>query len=128
MKKHLERRARSRPARTGEPYATALPSIHRQRENRMPSTPTPAADVIASCSFCAKPDTAVRRIVAGPGVYDRSTEEILALLPSLVRSAHRIEGELAGWVNRLRERGSDWQAIAGAAGISVEAARQRFEH
>jgi hypothetical protein len=158
-KKHLKRRVRSRAAKTGEPYATALRSIRQQQENRMPSTPTPATDVIASCSFCGKPDTAVQRLVAGPGVYicnecielsativdataestpeessrrrsqyyDRSTEDILALLPALVRSAVRVDGELAGWINRLRERGSDWQTIAGAAGMSVDAARQRLE-
>jgi hypothetical protein len=33
---------------------------------------------------------------------------------------------LAGWINRLREGGADWQTIAGAAGMSVDAARQRF--
>jgi len=157
-KKHLKRRVRSRAAQTGEPYATALRSVRQQRETRMPSTPVPN-DVIASCSFCGKPDTAVQRLVAGPGVYicnecielsativdataestseessrrrsqhyDRSTEDILALLPALVRSADRVDGELAGWINRLRERGSDWQTIAGAAGMTVDAARQRFE-
>ena len=126
----------------------------------MPSTTSPTADVIASCSFCGKPNTAVRKLVAGPGVYicdecielsatlidataeptpeelsrrrsqyyDRSTEDILALLPALVRSADRVEGELAGWTKRLRERGTDWQVIAGAAGMSADAARQRFEN
>lgn len=29
---------------------------------------SPIADHIASCSFCTKPSTAVRRLVAGPGV------------------------------------------------------------
>lgn len=33
------------------------------------STTTPSAeDVIASCSFCGKPNTEVQRLVAGPGV------------------------------------------------------------
>jgi hypothetical protein len=127
----------------------------------MPSTPTPTPtiDVIASCSFCAKPDSAVQRLVAGPGVYicnecielsativeataestpaessrrrsqyyDRASDDILALLPALVRSADRVEDQLAGWISRLREQGSDWQTIAAAAGMSVDAARQRFE-
>ncbi|MDA8081001.1 MAG: ClpX C4-type zinc finger protein [Actinomycetota bacterium] len=116
--------------------------------------------MIASCSFCGKPDSAVQRLVAGPGVYicnecielsatiidaiaesipeessrrrsqyyDRSSEDILALLPALVRSANRVEGELAGWINRLRELGSDWQTIAGAVDMSVDAVRQRFEN
>jgi len=125
----------------------------------MPSITTPTRDVIASCSFCDKPDAAVERLVAGPGVYicnecielsativegsarsseeessrrradyyDRSSEDILALLPALVRSAARVEGELAGWVGRLRERGSDWKTIADAVGMTDEAARRRFE-
>ena len=35
----------------------------------MPTTATTTEDVIASCSFCGKPDTTVQRLVAGPGVY-----------------------------------------------------------
>jgi ClpX C4-type zinc finger len=155
-KNHLKRRVRSRAAHTGESHATALRSIRRQQESRMPST---SADVIASCSFCGKPHTAVQRLVAGPGVFicnecidlsaslvadaaavtpeessrrrahdqDRTTEEILAMLPAMVRAADRIEAELAGWVIRLRERGTGWPTIAGAVELSADAARRRFE-
>jgi ribosomal protein L37AE/L43A len=158
-KKHLKRRVRSLAARTGDPYATALRTIRQQQENRMPATATSTENVIASCSFCGKPDTAVQRLVAGPGVYicnecvelsaaiiadaanttaedvarrrsqyyDRSTEDILAMLPALVRGADRVESELAGWIRRLRDRGTDWQTIADALGVSVDSARQRFE-
>lgn len=158
-KKHLKRRVRSRAAQTGEPYATALRKIRQQQENRMPENAAPAAEIVAFCSFCGKPNTAVARLVAGPGVFicdqcvelstaviadagqstseessrrlsayrDRSTEDILAIIPALVRSADRIESELAGWISRLRERGTGWETIAGAAGVSTEAARQRFE-
>jgi hypothetical protein len=59
--------------------------------------------------------------------HDRSAEDILAMLPALVRSADRIESELAGCISRLRERGTGWPAIADAAGMSIEDARQRFE-
>lgn len=115
-------------------------------------------EVIASCSFCAKPDTEVQRLVAGPGVFicnecvelaawvvedasratseeasrrrseyrNRSTDDILAMLPPLVRSAERVEAELAQCIGRLREGGVDWQTIAGAAGIGAEDARRRF--
>jgi hypothetical protein len=38
--------------------------------------------------------------------YDRSTADILAALPALVRSADRVEGESTGWIGRLRERGT----------------------
>lgn len=33
----------------------------------MPSAALPTTDVIASCSFCGKPDAAVQTLVAGPG-------------------------------------------------------------
>jgi hypothetical protein len=49
------------------------------------------------------------------------------MLPALARSAARVEAELAGWIGRLREQGADWQAIAGAVGMSADGARQRFE-
>jgi hypothetical protein len=158
-KKHFKRRVRSRAAQTGEPYATALRKIRQQQENRMLENAAPAAEIIAYCSFCGRPNTAVARLVAGPGVYicnecvelsaavvaeaartssaefsrrlsqyrDRSTEDILAMLPALVRSADRVQSELTGWISRLRERGTDWQTIAGAAGVSADNARERFE-
>lgn len=120
---------------------------------------TPGQDVIASCSFCGRPNTSVQRLVAGPGVYicdecvalsavivvdaargsaeessrrrseyyDRSTEDILAMLPALRLSADRIEGESSGWIHRLRTRGADWQTISGALGMDVDAARRRFD-
>ena len=125
----------------------------------MPATATSPENVIASCSFCGKPSTAVQRLVAGPGVdicnecvelcativadaarttaeesarrrsefHDRSAEDILATLPALVRSADRVESELAGWISRLRGLGTGWETIAAAVGLSVDEARQRFE-
>jgi hypothetical protein len=153
--KHLKRRVRSRAARTGEPYATALRRIRLEQETRMSSTTTDVHDVLTHCSFCGKPHTAVDKLIAGPGVYicnkcvalsatiidnpaartastrssrrDYPTEDILAMLPVLVRSAERVEAELAGWIGRLRERQIEWQAIAAATGMSVDTARQRFD-
>src|SRR5487761_1574687 len=66
--KHLKRIVRSRAARTGEPYATALRKIRQERDphvcqcslNRRCTT---------SCSFCGKQNTEVERLVAGPGVF-----------------------------------------------------------
>jgi len=49
------------------------------------------------------------------------------MLSALVKSADRVQAELATSVNRLRERGTAWQAIADAAGLSVEATRQRLQ-
>jgi hypothetical protein len=60
--------------------------------------------------------------------FDRSAEDILATPPALVSSADRVESEsTAGWISRLRERGTDWRTIADAVGMIVDAARQRFE-
>lgn len=142
-KKHLKRRVRSLAAQTGQPYASALRRIRQELQNRMPE------DSIASCSFCGKPNTAVERLVAGAGVYicnecvelsavlvadaaqaaaaDRSTEDILAKLPALVRGADQIENELAGWIRQLTARGTQWQVIADAVGMSTDDARRRFD-
>lgn len=60
--------------------------------------------------------------------YDRPTDDILAQLPALFRSAERVEGELARWIHHLRERGCNWQTIAGVAGVSVDVARRRFDY
>lgn len=37
-------------------------------DDRMPAT-APNGKPVASCSFCGKPNTAVKTLVAGPGVY-----------------------------------------------------------
>jgi hypothetical protein len=152
---------RSRAARTGESYTTALRAVRRHRqEPAMPTDPASTGEeVIASCSFCGKPNTAVERLVAGPSALicdecvglsaeivaasaaatpeesrrsrdrfaDRPTDDILALLPVLGREAARAEEDLARWVGRLRERGTDWAVIADALGTTAEAARGRLE-
>jgi hypothetical protein len=59
--------------------------------------------------------------------HHRSAEDILAALPALVGAADRVERELGAWIGRLRACGADWQAIAGAVGMSAEAARRRFD-
>jgi ATP-dependent Clp protease ATP-binding subunit ClpX len=58
---------------------------------------------------------------------DRSAADVLSYLPALARSAAQVETQLARWVGRLREQGIDWQQIADALGVSVEAVQQRFE-
>jgi hypothetical protein len=156
--KHLKRLVRSRAARTGEPYATALRNIRQEQETRMSTNALSTEGMTTSCSFCGKPNTEVERLVAGPGVFicnecvelalvvvedaasatpeestrwraarqDPSTEDLLTMLPALVKSADRVELELATSVNRMRERGVAWHTIADAAGLSVDATRQRF--
>jgi hypothetical protein len=69
-RKHLKRLVRSRAAATGESYAAALRRIRQHRpEDLMPATAAATDKPIASCSFCNKPNTAVKSLVAGPGVF-----------------------------------------------------------
>ena len=49
------------------------------------------------------------------------------MLPGIARLATRVEADLARWVSRLRDQGTDWQQIADALGTSPDDARQRFE-
>jgi len=58
---------------------------------------------------------------------DRPVQGILDMLPALARSATRAEAELARWVGRLRDKGTDWQQIADLLGTTADAARQRFD-
>jgi hypothetical protein len=58
---------------------------------------------------------------------DRPVQDILDLLPGLARSAARAEAELARWVRRLRDKGTDWARIAGALGTSPDDAQRRFD-
>lgn len=156
-RKHLKRRVRSRAAQTGESYATALRSIRLQEQDRRPGTAAGESIASCSfcgkpdsmvqrlvagpgvyiCNECVELSSAIIEDAADASAeesarrrsqfYDRPPEDILAMLPTLACSAARVEAELAGWIGRLREQGTSWQAIADATGMSTEAARQRFE-
>ena len=58
---------------------------------------------------------------------DPSVDIVLTRLGELVRTSDRIENQLVSSVNRLRERGTDWTAIAAAAGIGAESIQARLE-
>ena len=110
--------------------------------------------VTAACSFCLKPKTEVRRLVAGPGVYicnecvalcaqlvdgppsptphlaawDHavSVEEALANLPRIAAAGAQVERHLAGWVQRARALGATWARIGEALGVTRQSAWERF--
>jgi len=112
--------------------------------------------VIASCSFCAKPNTEVAALVAGPGVYicdecvalcqqviDADTrpasvprlapweraadlDAVLENLPRIARAGALVEESLAGWVGRGRELGATWARIGEALGMTRQSAWARF--
>ncbi len=118
----------------------------------MPTTEAP----IACCSFCLKPDTEVKRLVAGPAVYvcdecvdlccqiiedtpegptaprllpwDRtdSLQVTLANLPNVARAQAQVEESLLGWVRRARKLGATWAQIGEALGITRQSAWERF--
>jgi ATP-dependent protease Clp ATPase subunit len=118
----------------------------------VPAATTP----IACCSFCLKPDTEVKRLVAGPAVYvcdecvdlcrqiiqdvpqgpagprllpwDRtdSVEAALANLPNVARAQAQVEESLLGWVRRARTLGATWAQVGDALGITRQSAWERF--
>lgn len=118
---------------------------------------TPAATeqtVIAACSFCLKPNSEVRRLVAGPGVYicDEcvalcaqlidgppspaphlsawehavTVDEALANLPRVAAAGAQVERNLTGWVRRARALGATWARIGEALGMTRQSAWERF--
>jgi len=120
-----------------------------------PSTTTQAdPPVIASCSFCGKPNTQVAALVAGPGVYicdecvglcqqviadrpasvprlmpwEQATDlaAVLENLPRIARAAGLVEETLTGWVRRARELGGTWARIGEALGMTRQSAWARF--
>ncbi len=121
----------------------------------MPDVASPdVPQVVASCSFCAKPNTAVAALVAGPGVYicnecvalcqqvidakpaniprlapwqqDHDLDAVLENLPRIAKAAQLVEESLAGWVGRGRELGATWARIGEALGMTRQSAWARF--
>jgi ClpX C4-type zinc finger len=110
--------------------------------------------VMAVCSFCLKPQTEVRRLVAGPGVFicdgcvalcaqlvdapptpapqlaawDQavSLEEALASLPRIAAAGAQVEQQLARWVHKARALGATWARIGEALGMTRQSAWERF--
>lgn len=106
------------------------------------------------CSFCGRGQHQVQKLIAGPrGVFicdkcvglcndviagrpipsagfqpllDRSTEELIALLPSINFATEANRDFLQALVDRLREREVSWAAIAEPLGVSRQSAWERF--
>ena len=117
-------------------------------------TPSTQQSVIAACSFCAKPNTEVATLVAGPGVYICNecvalsqqvieakakaiprlapwlqvddVEAVLANLPRIAEAGAQVEASLTGWVRRARELGATWARIGDALGMTRQSAWTRF--
>lgn len=106
------------------------------------------------CSFCAKSEQDVSKIIAGPGIYicdecvslcntilseDRvaprprlpvwdtmTDDELLARLPEVAAVGSQVEGSLRECVGRLRERGVTWSRIGAALEMTRQSAWGRF--
>ncbi len=142
---------RKRAAKTGESYTAALRHL-RAKQREEPTVATMKAPT-ANCSFCGKPNTDVKKIVAGPGVYicdecvalcneviaqveeqpnsaPRSTEpapdRLLEWLPSIAKTLRAVEADVARRVGGLRQQGIAWSRISDALGMSESEAAQRF--
>lgn len=68
----------------------------------MPATPKIAEGVVASCSFCGKPNTEVKTIVAGPGVF--ICDECVDLSVTVVAASANVSPEESA---RLRAQAQD---------------------
>jgi hypothetical protein len=111
--------------------------------------------VIASCSFCGKPNTAVKNLIAGPGLYicdecvglcvvilegkldselpriapwdqERTLDELLDALPGIARASAQVEEQLGHWVRKARQLGATWARVGEALGMARQSAWERF--
>jgi len=53
-------------------------------------------------------------------------DELLEHLPNIVHTSRQVDEFLHGWVGLLRERGTSWQEIGLALGVTRQAAWERF--
>jgi len=112
-----------------------------------PNHPTPNLH----CSFCGKDRAKAAMLVAGPGVHiceacvglcnrlltgkptaafdgwsALTDDELVAALPASAAAVDAVEDKLRDHVSMLKQRGVSWDRIAGALGISRQAAWERF--
>lgn len=109
------------------------------------------ASGILSCSFCGRPHTELKELIAGPGVYicnecvassqqilsasirqtipgqrANDVDAVLGNLPRIARVSALVEKNLTEWVRRARELGATWDRIGDALGMTGQSARARF--
>lgn len=68
-RKRLKRLVRTRAAKTGESYTSALSHFREQSPKERVIMPSPEGRAPARCSFCGKFQDQVKRLIAGPGVF-----------------------------------------------------------
>ncbi|MGD0082151.1 MAG: ClpX C4-type zinc finger protein [Acidimicrobiales bacterium] len=110
--------------------------------------------VIAVCSFCLRPNTEVKTLIAGPGVFicsdcvaacgqviegkpksvprvapweqETTLEDILINLPRIAAAGAQVEQNLVKWVRKARSTGATWARVGEALGITRQSAWERF--
>ena len=115
---------------------------------------TGAQTVIATCSFCSKPNTEVGTLIAGLGVFicdecvdlcvtviaersasvpriapweaDLALEDVLARLGPVAKAGTQADRTLTSWVMKARSVGATWSQIGEALNCSRQAAWERF--
>lgn len=135
---------RTAPKRTAE-EARARRKLARTTGRKLPE--------LFHCSFCAKPQTQVEKLIAGPWTFicnecvglcdriiageaipthagfkplDRPTEELLSLMGSVSYAADGARDFLQQVIDTLRAREVSWQAIADKLSVSRQSAWERF--
>lgn len=107
------------------------------------------------CSFCAKEEPEVDKMIAGAGVYicnqcvdlcveiigapqdpgagaqlpyweSMTDQEILDHLPRIAAVSSQVEDNLQSWVRHLRDRGVSWARIGSALAMTRQSAWERF--
>lgn len=110
---------------------------------------------VACCSFCLRPNTEVKVLVAGPAVFvcnecvdlccqiisDHpgegeprrlpweqvdSLDVVLGHLPRVAVARAQVEESLNRWVGRARALGATWQQVGDALGMTRQSAWERF--
>lgn len=107
------------------------------------------------CSFCAKPDVEVAKLIAGAGVYicdacvrlcndilagesdsastpeitiwdQKTDDELLETLPRIALVSAQVDARMRTLVDLLRARGVAWARIGKALGVTRQSAWERF--
>ena len=118
-----------------------------------PQTPPPGTGRLPAlcCSFCTKEQSAVAKLIAGPGVYicnecvslcnlviaeglapslggwnEQPDDQLLASLARVQAAVVQADAAVHDHVAILRGRGISWTRIGEALGVSKQAAWERF--
>lgn len=105
-----------------------------------------------NCSFCAKTENEIEKLVAGPGVYicnncvdlcariianekssgrvpewsELSDDQMLERLPRIAGTVASVEDSMDQWVGELRRRGVTWVRIGEKLSMTRQSAWERF--